>query len=147
MSGVRTAALGFGVILLAAPLPVEAQRRGPTVFTTPDDPTTFRRSDDIRLYRDRGPEPRPIERVEPVERTASPTRGRVEVNEIRRDLDEAAVPAVGTPSILEQFRRQRELQQTEARIRQLRTLDPDSVEARQLERELEQRRNENARAP
>jgi hypothetical protein len=82
-----------------------------------------------------------------VERTASPTRGRVESNTIRRELDEAAVPAVGDPSILDQFRRQRELQRTKARIRQLRTLDPDSAEARLLERELEERRNENDREP
>lgn len=149
MSRLGQAPLCVALILLAALPPVaEAQRRGrPTVFTAPDDPTPFRRPEDSRLFRDRGPDLRPIERVEPVERSSSPTRGRVESTTIRRELDEAAVPAVGDPSILDQFRRQRDLQRAEARIRQLRTLDPDSAEARTLERELDQRRNENAREP
>lgn len=148
MSRTATANFYLGLALFAcwAP-PAQGQwPRPPTVFVAPDDPTPFQRSDDIRLYRNR-PDPRPIQRVEPVDRTSSTSRGQVEQNQIRRELDEAGVPAVGSPGILDQFRRQRELQRTEARIRELRAVDPNSPEARDLERELEARRNENDQTP
>lgn len=144
----RIVALSLCLTALPLASPPAQEWRGPTVFTTPDDPTPFRRSDDIRLYRDGGArfEPREPTRIEPVERSATRTPGNVEEGQIRRNLEAGEVPAVapGT-SILDQFRRQRELQQAEAQIRRLRTVDPDDPRIRQLERELEQLRNDNAR--
>lgn len=137
----------FGAALIAGALaagtPASAQGWGPTVYTTPDDVTPFRRSDDVRLFRDRDRFERPA--------------GRILEREVQRELNRLQRPAraLEGPNLLEQQRR-RDLAITEQELRSLEIWTPRArplpllqLQLDRIERELDgvERQLEGLRGP
>lgn len=101
---------------------------GPTVFTTPDDVTPFRRSDDTRLFRDR----------DRFERRDVRPLGRDLERELARELDRLQSRVVADPQDkLPKRRLRRDLEVSEEGLRALQTRQPRAGSLPLLERQLD----------